>query len=108
MRGELHQIVDRPRSDRDRDRVLLRQLRFNDFDAVPVRFELLEHEQIARQPFIVTDFNQVIKSLKYKYIEMDDMRAIAAGCSSGPIERVPPLPSKLLSFMCYITYRPIL
>src|SRR5437868_10107582 len=36
--------------------------------------------QLARQPFIVTDFNLVIKSLKYKNIEMDDMRAIAEGC----------------------------
>src|SRR5260370_17578683 len=29
--------------------------------------------QIARQPFIVTDFNLVIKSLKYKFIEMNDI-----------------------------------
>src|SRR5437762_14025994 len=36
--------------------------------------------QIGRQPFIVTDFNLAIKSLKYKYIELDDMRAIAEGC----------------------------
>src|SRR5437667_309856 len=36
--------------------------------------------QIARQPFIATDFNLVIKALKYKFIEMDDMRAIAEGC----------------------------
>jgi putative ABC transport system permease protein len=36
--------------------------------------------QIGRQPFIVTDFNLVIKSLKYKKIVMDDVRAIAEGC----------------------------
>src|SRR5438128_1481291 len=36
--------------------------------------------QIARQPFIVTDFNLVIKSLRYKNVLMDDMRAIAEGC----------------------------
>src|SRR3977135_2596522 len=36
--------------------------------------------QIARTPFAVTDFNLVIKSLKYKRIEMDDMRAVAETC----------------------------
>ena len=36
--------------------------------------------QIAKQPFAVTDFNLVIKSLKYKKLDLDDMRAIAAGC----------------------------
>ena len=36
--------------------------------------------QIAKTPFIVTDFNQVIKSLKYKNIYMDDVRAVAQGC----------------------------
>ncbi len=36
--------------------------------------------QIARTPFAVTDFNIIIKALKYKKIEMDDMRAVAEGC----------------------------
>src|SRR5437660_5833522 len=37
--------------------------------------------QIGRQPFVLTDFNQVIKSLKYKNLVLDDARAIAEGCS---------------------------
>jgi putative ABC transport system permease protein len=36
--------------------------------------------QIARTPFAVTDFNIIIKALKYKKIELDDMRAIDEGC----------------------------
>ncbi len=36
--------------------------------------------QIARTPFAVTDFNIVIKALKYRKIELDDMRAIAEKC----------------------------
>ena len=36
--------------------------------------------QVARTPFAVTDFNIIIKALKYKKIEVDDMRAIAEGC----------------------------
>jgi putative ABC transport system permease protein len=36
--------------------------------------------QIARTPFAVTDFNVIIKALKYKMIEMDDVRAIQEGC----------------------------
>src|SRR5215471_17071953 len=36
--------------------------------------------QIAKTPFIVTDFNVVIKALKYKNLYMDDVRAVAAGC----------------------------
>src|SRR5712691_6128094 len=36
--------------------------------------------QIARTPFAVTDFNIIIKALKYKKIDVDDMRAIADGC----------------------------
>src|SRR5258706_15837802 len=36
--------------------------------------------QIARTPFAVTDFNIIIRALKYKKIEMEDMRAVAAGC----------------------------
>src|SRR6476646_7670855 len=36
--------------------------------------------QIARTPFAVTDFNVIIKSLKYKTIEIDDMLAIAERC----------------------------
>jgi putative ABC transport system permease protein len=38
--------------------------------------------KIARTPFTVTDFNAVIKALKNKRLEMDDMRAVAAACSS--------------------------
>src|ERR1700693_1878073 len=36
--------------------------------------------QIAKTPFVVTDFNMVIKALKFKSLYMDDMRAIAEGC----------------------------
>ena len=36
--------------------------------------------QIARTPFAVTDFSIIIKALKYKKIEMDDVRAVAEGC----------------------------
>jgi putative ABC transport system permease protein len=36
--------------------------------------------QIAKTPFVVTDFNLVIKALKFKNLHMDDMRAIAEGC----------------------------
>lgn len=36
--------------------------------------------QIARTPFAVTDFSIVIKALKYKKIEADDMAAIAERC----------------------------
>ena len=36
--------------------------------------------QIARTPFAVTDFTIVIKALKYKRIELGDVRAVAEGC----------------------------
>src|SRR5262245_55406670 len=36
--------------------------------------------QIARTPFAVTDFNVIIKALKHKKIELDDVRALAEGC----------------------------
>jgi putative ABC transport system permease protein len=36
--------------------------------------------QIARTPFAVTDFNIIIKALKYKKIEMEDVRAVEEGC----------------------------
>src|SRR5437016_2046887 len=36
--------------------------------------------QIARTPFAVTDFNIIIKALKYRKIELDDMQAIAEKC----------------------------
>src|SRR3954447_6142102 len=36
--------------------------------------------QIARTPFAVTDFNIIIKSLKYKKIEIDDVLAVAERC----------------------------
>jgi putative ABC transport system permease protein len=38
--------------------------------------------QIARTPFAVTDFNIIIKALKYKKIELDDMRAVAEACTA--------------------------
>jgi len=38
--------------------------------------------QIARTPFAVTDFNIIIKALKYKKIELDDVRAISDGCTA--------------------------
>ena len=38
--------------------------------------------RIARTPFAVTDFNIIVKALKYKKIELDDMRAIADKCAS--------------------------
>jgi putative ABC transport system permease protein len=38
--------------------------------------------QIARTPFAVTDFTIIIKALKYKKIELEDMAAIAEGCSA--------------------------
>src|SRR5205814_5930359 len=38
--------------------------------------------QIARTPFAVTDFNIIIKALKYKKIEQDDMSAVAEGCTA--------------------------
>src|ERR1700726_5277960 len=36
--------------------------------------------QIARTPFAVTDFNIVIKALKFRKIELEDMLAVIAGC----------------------------
>jgi len=36
--------------------------------------------QIARTPFAVTDFTIIIKALKYKKIEMDDVRAVQEQC----------------------------
>ena len=38
--------------------------------------------QIARTPFAVTDFDIIIKALKYKKIELEDMRAVSEGCSA--------------------------
>ena len=38
--------------------------------------------QIARTPFAVTDFNIVIKALKYRKIEIDDMTAVAEACTA--------------------------
>src|SRR5271157_1902270 len=38
--------------------------------------------QIARTPFAVTDFDIVIKALKYRKIELDDMQAIADRCTA--------------------------
>ena len=36
--------------------------------------------QIARTPFAVTDFSIIIKALKYKKIELEDVRAVSEGC----------------------------
>jgi putative ABC transport system permease protein len=36
--------------------------------------------QVAKSPFVVTDFNLLIKATKYKNLYMDDARAVAAGC----------------------------
>lgn len=38
--------------------------------------------QIARTPFAVTDFNIIIKALRYRKIELDDMRAIREKCDA--------------------------
>jgi putative ABC transport system permease protein len=38
--------------------------------------------QVARTPFAVTDFNIIIKALKYKKIELEDMEAVAEGCGA--------------------------
>ena len=38
--------------------------------------------QVARTPFVVTDFNVIIKALKYKKIELDDMIAITEKCAA--------------------------
>src|SRR5881392_337216 len=38
--------------------------------------------QIARTPFAVTDFNIIIKALKYKKIELEDMRAVEEACTA--------------------------
>jgi putative ABC transport system permease protein len=38
--------------------------------------------QVARTPFAVTDFTIVIKALKYRKIEFDDMQAVADRCAS--------------------------
>ena len=37
--------------------------------------------QIARTPFAVTDFNIIIKALKYRKMELEDMEAIADRCT---------------------------
>ncbi len=37
--------------------------------------------QIARTPFAVTDFNIIIKALKFRKIELDDMQAVADRCT---------------------------
>src|SRR5258708_9382959 len=36
--------------------------------------------QMARTPFAVTDFNVIVKALKYRKIEMDDVRAVEEKC----------------------------
>src|SRR5246127_4074195 len=38
--------------------------------------------QLARTPFAVTDFNIIIKALKYKKIEMEDVRAVEQACTA--------------------------
>src|SRR5271168_2779879 len=41
--------------------------------------------QVARTPFAVTDFNLIVKALKYKKIDADDLRAIAEQCTACTI-----------------------
>lgn len=41
--------------------------------------------QIARTPFAVTDFNIIIKALKFKKLEDEDRKAVAEHCSSCDI-----------------------
>src|SRR5947209_14532245 len=36
--------------------------------------------RISRLPFILTDFNLFIKAQRYKRIELDDLKAVAADC----------------------------
>ena len=38
--------------------------------------------QIARTPFAFTDFNIIIKALKYRKIQLEDMTAVAEGCTA--------------------------
>src|SRR3982751_3459976 len=38
--------------------------------------------QIARTPFAVTDFNVVIKALRNKVLQVDDLVAVSKGCSA--------------------------
>jgi len=38
--------------------------------------------QISKTPFVLTDFNAVIKALKFKNIDLEDMRAVAEGCTA--------------------------
>jgi putative ABC transport system permease protein len=38
--------------------------------------------QIARTPFAVTDFNVIIKALKFRKIEVEDMSAVAEACTA--------------------------
>src|ERR1700758_2533262 len=38
--------------------------------------------QIARTPFAVTDFNIIVKALKYRKIELADMQAVEEACTA--------------------------
>ena len=38
--------------------------------------------QIAKTPFVVTDWDQAVKALRFKRIEWDDVRAVADRCNS--------------------------
>ncbi|HWX56304.1 MAG TPA: ABC transporter permease [Verrucomicrobiae bacterium] len=38
--------------------------------------------QLARTPFAVTDFNIIVKALKYRKIELEDMHAVEEKCSA--------------------------
>jgi putative ABC transport system permease protein len=37
--------------------------------------------QISKTPFVLTDFNAVIKALKYKNVDLDDMHAVTESCT---------------------------
>src|SRR4029077_20863963 len=41
--------------------------------------------QIARTPFAVTDFNLIIKALKFKKFENDDLKAVEEHCQACDI-----------------------
>jgi putative ABC transport system permease protein len=38
--------------------------------------------QLSKTPFVLTDFNAIIKAQKYKNVDLEDMRAIAENCAA--------------------------
>src|SRR5438094_4057358 len=54
--------------------------------------------QVARTPFAVTDFNLVIKALRNKKIDTDDLHAVQQGCfACANIPARPPSTTRLKS-----------